>query len=79
MNSEKRSRTVRNDSLDMATIVPHPIGYGKTHADHQFWYLNEHWQSVRERYVEDWVSQLPASPKKTTIARPSLITSLVAG
>lgn len=23
MNSEKRSRTVRSDSLDMATIVPH--------------------------------------------------------
>jgi hypothetical protein len=32
MNSEKRSRTVRKDSLDMGTIVPHLIGDGKTDA-----------------------------------------------
>jgi hypothetical protein len=42
MNSEKRSRTVRNDSLDMATIVPHPVVVGKTHAEHQTPDQNEH-------------------------------------
>ena len=30
MNSENRSRTVRKDSLDMATIVPHRIVNRKT-------------------------------------------------
>ena len=29
MNSENLSRTVRNDSLDMATIVRHPPDHGK--------------------------------------------------
>src|SRR3990172_8224318 len=33
MNSEKRSRTVRNDSLDMATIVPHRSRKGNSHAN----------------------------------------------
>jgi len=33
MNSEKRSRTVRKDSLDMYTIAPHLCVHGKGHAD----------------------------------------------